>query len=188
MNPVWVKTWVRRENAGLTEILTRIAFSGSLLRLLRFSPLFSPVLAVFTATKASGLCQGARTLWSYWPDLNRRPADYERSYLDFSLAAHGFSGLLPRLSRKHQQVNYPVDAFSSARKRCFCGQAMGQKSFSLLPYQSIARVVLIAINVDGVLVDYFKTKQCTCVFRIFFIIKQIISIFDSIVFSKIHSR
>ena len=51
--------------------------------------------------------------WSYWPDLNRRPADYERSYLDFSLAAPGFSELFPRLSRKNQQVNYPVSAFSS---------------------------------------------------------------------------
>ena len=58
--------------------------------------------------------------------MNRRPADYERSYLDFSLAAPGFSGLSPRLSRENQQVNYPVSAFSSALKTTFCGQAMGQ--------------------------------------------------------------
>ena len=57
---------------------------------------------------------------------NRRPADYERSYLDFFLAAPGFSWLLRRLSRKNQQINYSVSAFSFAVKTSFCGQALGQ--------------------------------------------------------------
>ena len=64
--------------------------------------------------------------WSYWPDLNRRPADYERSYMAFSLAAPEFSGLSPRLFQENQQVNYPVSAFSSAVKTTFCGQLLGQ--------------------------------------------------------------
>ena len=64
--------------------------------------------------------------WSYWPDLNRRPADYERLYRAFSLAAPGFLELLPRLCRENQQVNYPVSAFSSAAKTTFCGQLLGQ--------------------------------------------------------------
>ena len=40
MNPVWVKTWVSRKNAGLTGLLTRIAFLRSCRREKRDWPVF----------------------------------------------------------------------------------------------------------------------------------------------------
>ena len=76
MGQIWV--------TGLTHTLTRIVCSRS-----GGKPPFS---TVFDA-QSPGFLPKSGALWSYWPDLNRRPADYERSSELLFLATQGSPAL-----------------------------------------------------------------------------------------------